>query len=127
MSRILFLVGIGGAIGSIARYLTSVWFLKFFPSTFPFGTFAVNIIGSLSIGIVIGLSNRYDWFTSEWRIFLATGICGGFTTFSSFTLENLKLLQDGYYQHFFLYSIGSFLLGVALVLSGLTLVNIKWT
>lgn len=125
MSRILFLVGIGGAIGSITRYLTSVWFLKFFQITFPLGTFAVNIIGSLAIGVVIGLSSKYDWLTPEWRIFLATGICGGFTTFSSFTLENVKLLQDGNYQLFFLYSIGSFLLGITAVFGGLALANIK--
>lgn len=125
MSRILLLVGFGGFIGTVARYLTSLWFLKLLPSAFPFGTFAVNIIGSFIIGIVIGLTSKYNWFTPEWRFFLATGVCGGYTTFSSFTLENVKLLQDGNYKLFFLYSIGSFLLGIAAVLGGLVLANIK--
>jgi CrcB protein len=121
MKKIIILVGIGGMIGSIARYLTSTYFTKAFPSAFPYGTFAVNIFGCLVIGIIYGLTERYNWFTSDWRLFLATGFCGGYTTFSSFAIENVQLLQQGNYFTFGLYSISSFTLGLIAVYIGFTL------
>lgn len=124
MSRILLLVGTGGLIGSIARYLTASYFTKVFPSSFPYGTFIVNIVGCLIIGIIYGLSERFNWLTPEWRLFLATGICGGFTTFSSFAYENIKLIQDGNFFVFSIYSIASFTLGLFAVFIGLTLTKI---
>ena len=124
MSRILFLIGTGGLIGSIARYLTASYFTKVFPSAFPYGTFIVNVVGCLIIGIVFGLSERFSWLTPEWRFFLATGICGGFTTFSSFAYENIKLIQEGNFLVFAAYSIASFALGLLAVFIGLTLTKI---
>lgn len=124
MSRILFLIGTGGLIGSIARYLTVIYLTKVFPSTFPYGTFVVNIIGCFIIGIVFGLSERFSWLTPEWRLFLATGICGGFTTFSSFAYENIKLIQNGNFLVFAGYSITSFALGLLAVFIGLTVTKI---
>lgn len=124
MSRILLLVGTGGLIGSIARYLTASYFTKVFPSSFPYGTFIVNIVGCLIIGIIYGLSERFNWLTPEWRLFLATGICGGFTTFSSFAYENIKLIQDGNFLIFSIYSITSFAIGLFAVFIGLTLTKI---
>jgi CrcB protein len=117
----IILVGIGGMIGSIARYLTSTYFYKLLPSAFPYGTFAVNVIGCLVIGIIYGLTERYNWFTSDWRIFLAAGFCGGYTTFSSFAIENVQLLQQANYFTFALYSITSFTLGLIAVYIGFTL------
>ena len=121
MGRILLLVGLGGLIGSIARYLTTSYFLKVFPSVFPYGTFVVNMVGCLIIGIIYGLSERFNWLTPEWRLFLVTGICGGFTTFSSFAYENMKLIQEGQFLVFAGYSIASFTLGLLAVFLGLTL------
>lgn len=108
-------MGAGGALGSMLRYLVSVYFQKTFPSGFPWGTFVVNITGCLLIGLVFGLSERYQWFTEQWRIFLAVGICGGYTTFSAFAIENMKLLQTGAYINFMLYGIGSVVLGIVAV------------
>lgn len=91
MSRIFLLVGIDRFLGSIARYLTAVFFTKLLLSAFPYGTFAANIIGCLILGVIYGLSDRFDWLTPQWRFFLATGFCGGYTTFSSFACENIQL------------------------------------
>ena len=124
MRKYIILIGIGGMAGSIARYITATYFAKFFPSHFPYGTFAVNMIGCLVIGIVFGLSARYSWFTDDWRIFLATGFCGGYTTFSAFALENVQLLQHSNYLTFALYSITSFIFGLLAVFIGLSLVKI---
>lgn len=124
MGRIIFLVGAGGFLGSIARYLIAIWITKHFPSAFPYGTFAANIIGCLLIGIVYGLSERFDWLTPEWRILLATGFCGGFTTFSSFTYENITLLEYSNYLNFTLYAIGSFAVGLLAVFGGISITKI---
>lgn len=90
------IVGLGGFVGSIARYLlglaiqgrTSAW-------QFPLHTFLINVIGCLLIGIFAGLAERRDFITTELRLLLFTGLCGGFTTFSAFALENLTLLRRG--------------------------------
>ena len=124
MGRILFLIGTGGFLGSIARYFTALILTRHFPSSFPYGTFAANIIGCLIIGIVFGLSERFNWLTPEWRIFLTTGFCGGFTTFSSFAYENIRLLQKGDYLIFASYSISSFAIGLLAVFIGLILTKI---
>jgi len=95
MIRTLFLIGTGGFIGSVFRYLTSVYANRLVDSSFPYGTLAVNIIGSFVIGLIFGLSDRFNWPTPEWRLFLATGICGGYTTFSTFSYETISLLREG--------------------------------
>lgn len=124
MGRILLLVGTGGFLGSIARYLIAIWITKHFPSAFPYGTFAVNMLGCLLIGIVFGLGQRFEWLTPSLLLFLATGFCGGFTTFSSFTLENINLLQNSNYLTFALYAISSFTVGLLAVFGGITLTKI---
>lgn len=124
MGRIFLLVGFGGFLGSIARYLTAVWLTKHFPSAFPYGTFAANILGCLLIGIIFGLGQRFAWPSPEIRLFLITGFCGGFTTFSSFTLENIVLLQNSNYVTFAIYAISSFAIGLLAVFGGITLTKI---
>lgn len=119
MGRTFLLIGLGGFIGSVARYLTAILFTRIWPSTFPFGTFAANILGCLLIGVVYGISGRMDWLTPEWRLFLATGLCGGYTTFSSFAFENADLLQSAHYWTFALYSISSFAFGLLAVFAGI--------
>jgi CrcB protein len=89
-----------------------------FASPFPAGTFTVNLVGSFLIGVIIGLFNRYEWLSHEWRLFLAIGFCGSFTTFSTFSLENLELLREGNYLSFSIYTILSLVGGILLVLGG---------
>ncbi len=95
MNKILLLVGCGGFLGSVGRFLCQQAALKYWPLGFPFGTFFVNIVGSFMIGVIYGLSERGGWLTPEWRFFLATGFCGGFTTFSAFSFESLVLMREG--------------------------------
>lgn len=124
MDRTIIFVGIGGMLGSISRYLAALFLTKTFPSEFPYGTFAVNVVGCLIIGVVYGLSQRFDWLTPEWRFFLATGFCGGFTTFSSFAYENILLLQDKDYLTFATYAVLSFVLCLAAALLGLLITRV---
>ena len=110
----LFLVGLGGMIGSALRYL-AVHFIKH--ESFPYATFTVNIIGSLIIGAVMGVAARQEGF-GNWRLFLATGICGGFTTFSAFAWENMQFLNQQRYGSFVIYTGGSLILGLGAVTLG---------
>src|SRR3954471_19515956 len=103
------MVGIGGLIGSVLRYSVALMIKS---TSFPFATLTVNVIGSFVIGLVLGVSLKNPDFNQQWRIFLATGVCGGFTTFSSFAFENLGLLRSGNYTYFLLYAAGSLLFGI---------------
>ncbi len=110
----IILVGLGGMIGSVMRYLTS-HFIRH--ESFPYATFTVNIAGSFLIGMIMGVASRQEGF-ANWRLFLATGICGGFTTFSAFAWENMQLLSQERYGAFVLYTGGTFVLGLAVVTLG---------
>ncbi len=120
MLKNILLVGLGGALGSMLRYAVAVWFKH---ASFPLATFLVNIIGSFIIGLVFAYALRNESFALNWRIFLAAGICGGFTTFSAFSLESMQLLQQQRIGLFFLYVIGSLLLGLAATWLGYTLLK----
>lgn len=120
MLKNFLLVGLGGAAGSMLRYAFAVW-LKHV--SFPLATFLVNIIGSFIIGIVFAYALRNESFDLNWRTFLAAGLCGGFTTFSAFSLESLQLLQQQRIGLFFLYVVGSILLGLAAVWLGYSLLK----
>jgi CrcB protein len=111
------LVGAGGAIGSMLRYGIS-----FVPinKIFPYHTFAVNIIGSFFIGILFGLLLKNNITNDTWK-FLATGVCGGFTTFSAFSLEGFQLLQQQRYTIFLWYFLLSMVIGLAATLVGYAL------
>ena len=109
MFKNLLLVGLGGGIGSILRYMAWHFFRS---SNFPLSTLLVNIAGSLIIGIVIGLSLKDAGFSNNWKLFIATGICGGFTTFSAFSMENLQMMQQGKYLLSLLYISASVILGI---------------
>lgn len=122
--KVLFLVGLGGFLGSVARYLTQQGVGKWMPVIFPYGTLTVNIAGSLIIGIIYGLMDRSSLLSPEWRIFLATGFCGGFTTFSTFSYETLTLIRDGEYAFAGLYVGGSFIVGLLAVIAGITLTRL---
>ncbi len=92
MLKDLFIVGAGGALGSISRFLIYFIFPK---NTFPANTLIINITGSFIIGILYALSLKQNAITETSLLFLVTGICGGYTTFSTFSLENIQLLQSG--------------------------------
>jgi CrcB protein len=92
----MLLVALGGAIGSVARFKMSGWVLHATPNwRFPASTLAVNVIGCLIAGLLAGMAVKQDFFTPEARVFLFTGLLGGFTTFSAFGLETLLLLKRG--------------------------------
>jgi len=124
MIKTLLLVGTGGFLGSISRYLASRFLQSTIPSSFPYGTFFVNIAGCLLIGIIYGLSEKNPLLTSGWKLFLAVGFCGGFTTFSAFANENLALLRDGEFFYFFLYTGLSVFLGIAATFLGVLITKI---
>ena len=112
MLKILFIIGSGSFIGGVSRYLTSRYIQNTIVSAFPFGTFTVNIIGCFLIGLFYGIADRGNLMSEEWRIFLTVGFCGGFTTFSTFSSENLLMLRDGNYFYVALYAGLSVFLGL---------------
>lgn len=114
MDRYL-LVLLGGAIGAVMRYGLGAWVQGQMGPGFPWSTFLINISGSFLIGIVLRLSLE-GALSPEWRLFLAVGVLGGYTTFSTFSWETLALVQQGEWAKAFLYVVGSVVLGFALVL-----------
>jgi CrcB protein len=115
----LFLVGVGGMLGSVARYLAQLAALRLGASAFPAGTLAVNVLGSFLIGLVYGWSGKAGDPAPAWRLFLTTGFCGGFTTFSAFSLESITLLRAGNLSYALLYIGVSVLSGLGACLAGL--------
>lgn len=118
MIRSILIVGLGGFIGTVFRFLISRYFQLHVFSVFPWGTFLVNIIGSFIIGILFGLSEKGDILSTEWRLFLTVGICGGFTTYSTFSNDAFILLQNNEFFRFATYSGLSFILGLFAVFFG---------
>ncbi len=117
------LVGIGGMLGSIARYITVRTIDEKISSAFPFGTLAVNVIGSFVIGLLIGYVQQKSGDKTNLRLLLGTGFCGGFTTFSAFALENVSLLQQKLTGYSLLYICISLLLGLLAVWLGMIIVK----
>ena len=123
MKQIL-LVGIGGFIGSVARYFVSKLNLSGHFLSIPMGTLTVNIIGSFIIGFIVGISSKSEIITPVLRLFLMVGICGGFTTFSSFTLENMTLMQNGQFLSVLIYTGLSIFFGFLAVYLGYVTSNL---
>lgn len=119
MKQIL-LVFVGGGFGSVLRYVLGS-LLNNEKGGFPYGTFTVNMLGSLIIGIILGIALKNDTLTSNQTLLLATGFCGGFTTFSAFAYENHVFLKSGDFSSFALYTIASFVIGFLAVFFGLFL------
>lgn len=116
------MIGLGSFIGGASRYLVTLAIQNKILSTYPFGTFGVNIIGCFLIGIVYGLSEKGN-INVEWRLFLATGILGGFTTFSSFSNETVSMLRDAQYWQALSYVALSVIIGLAATFGGISLIK----
>ena len=123
MLRTILLIGTGGFIGSVMRYLVQIWVEKGLTSTFPLGTMVANIAGSFIIGIVFALAEKGNLMNAEWRMFLAVGFCGGFTTFSSFAYNNFTMLKENAFGQFFLNVGGSLFLGILAVYLGVIFIR----
>jgi CrcB protein len=118
----LILVFVGGGFGSVLRFIIGKW-LNNSENIIPYGTFATNIIGSLLIGIILGLAAKNETLTQSQTLLLATGFCGGFTTFSTFAYENHVFLKSGDFASFAMYTIGSFVIGFLAVFLGMYVVK----
>lgn len=119
----LMLVFIGGGFGSVLRYAIGKY-LNNQASIIPYGTFTANIFGSLLIGIILGITAKNDFLNQNQTLLLATGFCGGFTTFSTFAYENHLFLKNGDFNSFALYTIASFILAIIAVFTGMYLTRI---
>lgn len=95
MLKLILMVGAGSFAGGVSRFIASRLIQESVSSSFPYGTFIVNILGCFLIGLFYGLSERGNLLNTEWRMFLTVGFCGGFTTFSTFSGENIAMLRDG--------------------------------
>ncbi|MCF8272770.1 MAG: fluoride efflux transporter CrcB [Flavobacteriaceae bacterium] len=118
----LMLVFLGGGFGSVLRFIIGKY-LNITPSGIPYGTFAANILGSLFIGIILGLAAKNNTLSQNQTLLLATGFCGGFTTFSTFAYENHVFLKSGDFSSFAFYTIASFVIGFLAVFFGMFLVK----
>lgn len=118
MYKYILLIGTGSFIGGVSRFLMSRNIQNSVISGFPYGTMLVNILGCLFIGVFYGLSDRGNLMSPELRMFLTVGLCGGFTTFSTFSLESLSLLKDGNFFQFTLYTTLSLFLCLAATWAG---------
>ncbi len=116
------LVFLGGGFGSVLRFMIGK-LLNSPKDGIPYGTFAANIIGSLLIGIILGIAAKNNSLTSNQTLFLATGFCGGFTTFSTFAYENHVFLKSGDFTSFAIYTVASFAIGFLAVFFGMYLVK----
>tara|TARA_R110002072_G_scaffold117281_7_gene248216 strand:- start:14514 stop:14882 length:369 start_codon:yes stop_codon:yes gene_type:complete len=114
--KTLIFIFLGGGLGSVVRYGLSKFLNMSF--VFPIGTFAVNILGSLILGFIMGIVIKNNLNLSPFILFLTVGFCGGFTTFSAFAFENLNFLKNGDYASFASYTAASLLIGILAVFIG---------
>lgn len=121
MKQMLF-VFIGGGFGSVLRYILGKA-LNNSQTGIPLGTFVANILGSLCIGFILGLAAKNQALTENHTLLLATGFCGGFTTFSTFAYENHVFLKSGDFSSFAIYTILSFIVGFLAVFGGIYLIK----
>lgn len=118
-----FLVVAGSAVGGGCRFWISTLIQRQSTDSFPLGTFMVNMLGCIAIGLVVAIAEKYTSDQTNLMLLLATGFCGGFTTFSAFAMENLQLLKNGWNLQSAVYIIVSVVLGIVLVKTGIALVK----
>jgi CrcB protein len=117
------LVALGGAIGSVFRYYVGVWSVRLVGPAFPWGTLTVNVVGSFVIGVFAELIARKFGASTDLRLLLMTGLVGGFTTFSAFSLDTIGLLERGEAMTAIVYVVASVALSLVTVFAGLTVVR----
>ena len=115
------LVALGGAIGSVARYLVGGWFAVRLGSALPYGTFVINVTASFIIGFFLAFAQERVGVGPYWRLFIAVGFVGGYSTFSTFEYEGIRLLQSGEMLFGALYLIGSVVTGATAAVAGIAL------
>lgn len=123
MSKNIILVLLGGGIGSVIRYLISYFFNKYQTTFFPWPTFIANSLGCFLIGLFFAYTLKNNVQSETLKLLLITGFCGGFTTFSTFSLENLQLIQYQNYTLAITYTISSLLIGTIAVFLGFKFLN----
>ena len=123
MSKNIILVLLGGGIGSVIRYLISYFFNKYQTTSFPWPTFIANSLGCFLIGLFFAYTLKNNVQSETLKLLLITGFCGGFTTFSTFSLENLQLIQNQNYTLAITYTISSLLIGTIAVFLGFKFLN----
>jgi len=119
----LVLIAVGGAVGSVARYLFSTAVLRATGSLFPIGTFAVNVVGCFVFGAIAGAAEQRVQLTPELRLFLLVGVLGGFTTFSSYAFESFALIRDGQFAAAAVNVVGQVLAGLVGLWAGYVITN----
>jgi CrcB protein len=117
--KTIFYIALGGGLGSVLRYLTTVVMNKYVQASFPYATFVTNIVGCLLIGLFFGYLEKQNTVSQDLKFFLITGLCGGYTTFSTFSNENIQLLQNNQLLIAFLYISLSVFLGLMATWTGL--------
>ncbi len=126
MLKTLLIVGTGGFLGSVARYLTQLLSERMLHSAFPWGTLAANVGGCFIIGLIYALSEKGGLPGPQWRMFLTVGFCGGYTTFSSFAYNNLVMLSESNLLQFFGNIFLNLFFGLLAVYLGIIVVRIIW-
>lgn len=121
--KLIFLIGLGGFIGTIFRYVIFITIQQKLFSEWPHATFVVNILGSLLIGIIYALSEKGS-ISTEWRLFIATGILGGFTTFSAFSNETVNMLRNSQLMLASVYVLTSVVIGIVATFAGIWLTRL---
>ena len=123
MLKSMLMTGLGGFFGTCTRFLVGRLAQYLFTSPFPYGTFVVNVVGCFLIGIFFGLAERTQLISSGLNLFLITGFCGGFTTFSSFSHDTLVLMENRHWGYVALYVGVSVVLGIVMVWLGRSVVK----
>lgn len=123
MIKLLLIAGIGSFFGGALRFALSTWMKSSLGTGFPWGTLSVNLIGCLIFGMIFALFHKYGSVSNPWCLFLTTGFCGGFTTFSTFANESMQMLQNGNTYGFVSYMCISLIAGIALIALGYWIVR----
>ena len=121
MNKLVLIVGVGGFLGTVARFLSQQLVYKLYPVVFPYGTLAVNLTGCFLIGVFYAMAEKNNLLSPEWRLFLTTGFCGGFTTFSAFTYEGVQMMDNKDYLYLGIYAAVSVATGIAATYLGIWL------